>query len=103
MFEWETFPNPLCFSLHVKEVVPRMSMFAAKNKCPLQTKLQEIKGIEEASSTKKYSLHITIGKMFFNADDVNRIKKEVEDLVKAFFSLPPEMKEQILKDSERLI
>jgi hypothetical protein len=80
-----------------------MSMFAAKGKCPLQTKIQEIKGIEEASTTKKYSMHIVIGKMFFNADDVNRIKKEVEDLVEAFFALPAEMKEEILKSSISLI
>lgn len=102
MFEWETFPNPLYFSLHTKEVLPRMSMFSP-NKCPLQSKLQEIEGVEEASSIKKYALNITIGKMFFNVGDLNRIKKEVENLVQAFFDLPTEMKEEILKDSHKLI
>ena len=81
---WESHPNPVMFSYHTKQKLPRMEMYGKTN--PLQNKLNNVDGVEECYTIRKYELHVCVGKAFTNLSDLNRIKKEIERIINEFLN-----------------
>ena len=90
---WETHANLLYFTIHSKNILPKMDAYTVPKNI-LHQNLQKIEGIEEITCYKKYQMSITIGKMFNNVEDLARIKQEVNDALAIYFSLPAQLREE---------